>query len=122
MLYDFLRFCTNFPWGPPRKKVHLFCKMTKIRYNINIRTGVVFYKKCEKSQKTFSGKCNFFSTSGSVLRAPYRFGVLPLFIDDLTQQSIRKCISRCSKFSVGVPQGKSYFFRKFYINIKYQVK
>ena len=58
----------TFPRGPPREKLGIFAKMSKIGPNINIRAVSLFCKKCVKfSKKSFWQIWTIFDLGGHVV-------------------------------------------------------
>ena len=80
----FWQFCTNLVRrGSLCQNLVIFVKMVKIVRNVNVRAVSFFHKSTQNSQKTFSVKCDQFSTSGNMLCTSHHFCALHLFLDDL---------------------------------------
>ena len=81
-----------FPGDPPREKLAIFAKMSKIGPNINIRVVSLFYKNCAKFSKNgFWQIWSIFDLGGpDVYSSPF-LGVTPVNWWQTTKKQAEIC-------------------------------
>ena len=101
-----------FPQGPPRRKLVIFAKTSKVLYNINLRAVTLFYEKHVKLPKNFSDKTGHCVPSIHSTCTILLFWLLHLMLDVKQQKNKSKFVKRLSISRRNLPRKKMDIFAK----------